>query len=111
MEVAGSLCRLFIERSQSQGEVARKCIVLSGFALHNKEAVVPLSAVPDLGSAEQAPAPQKRKAPSPPHSSNGHSPSDTSPSPTKKKKKPGLINSNKDQVCSHISIPFFLVPM
>uniref|UniRef100_A0A9J8CZ10 Protein kinase C binding protein 1, like n=1 Tax=Cyprinus carpio carpio TaxID=630221 RepID=A0A9J8CZ10_CYPCA len=58
---------------------------------------MPPKAVPDLGSAEQALAPQKRKAPSPPHSSNGHSPSDTSPSPTKKKKKPGLVNSSKDQ--------------
>ncbi|XP_055043877.2 protein kinase C binding protein 1, like isoform X2 [Misgurnus anguillicaudatus] len=64
--------------------------------------------VPDLGSAEQAPAPQKRKAPSPPHSSNGHSPSDTSPSPTKKKKKPGLVNTNKDQ-CELRHGPFYYV--
>uniref|UniRef100_A0A8C1VS71 Protein kinase C binding protein 1, like n=1 Tax=Cyprinus carpio TaxID=7962 RepID=A0A8C1VS71_CYPCA len=64
--------------------------------------------VPDLGSAEQALAPQKRKAPSPPHSSNGHSPSDTSPSPTKKKKKPGLVNSSKDQ-CELRHGPFYYV--
>lgn len=84
----------------------RCCII--HVALHNKTAVVISSAVPDLGSAEQAPAVQKRKAPSPPHSSNGHSPSDTSPSPAKKKKKPGLIN-NKDQVCSLLGFP--LIPM
>ncbi|KTF90944.1 hypothetical protein cypCar_00013346, partial [Cyprinus carpio] len=71
-------------------------------------AVVLSSAVPDLGSAEQALAPQKRKAPSPPHSSNGHSPSDTSPSPTKKKKKPGLVNSSKDQ-CELRHGPFYYV--
>ncbi|XP_042568809.1 protein kinase C-binding protein 1-like isoform X4 [Cyprinus carpio] len=66
-------------------------------AVDGMEVSMPPKAVPDLGSAEQALAPQKRKAPSPPHSSNGHSPSDTSPSPTKKKKKPGLVNSSKDQ--------------
>uniref|UniRef100_A0A673LKR6 Protein kinase C-binding protein 1-like n=1 Tax=Sinocyclocheilus rhinocerous TaxID=307959 RepID=A0A673LKR6_9TELE len=66
-----------------------------------------LRSVPDLGSAEQAPAAPKRKAPSPPHSSNGHSPSDTSPSPTKKKKKPGLVN-NKDQ-CELRHGPFYYV--
>ncbi|XP_016392250.1 protein kinase C-binding protein 1-like isoform X5 [Sinocyclocheilus rhinocerous] len=65
-------------------------------AVDGMEVSMPPKAVPDLGSAEQAPAAPKRKAPSPPHSSNGHSPSDTSPSPTKKKKKPGLVN-NKDQ--------------
>uniref|UniRef100_A0A8C1MW69 Protein kinase C binding protein 1, like n=1 Tax=Cyprinus carpio TaxID=7962 RepID=A0A8C1MW69_CYPCA len=69
---------------------------------------MPPKAVPDLGSAEQALAPQKRKAPSPPHSSNGHSPSDTSPSPTKKKKKPGLVNSSKDQ-CELRHGPFYYV--
>ncbi|XP_052397740.1 protein kinase C-binding protein 1 isoform X4 [Carassius gibelio] len=66
-------------------------------AVDGMEASMPPKAVPDLGSAEPALAPQKRKAPSPPHSSNGHSPSDTSPSPTKKKKKPGLVNNSKDQ--------------
>ncbi|XP_059383425.1 MYND-type zinc finger-containing chromatin reader ZMYND8-like isoform X4 [Carassius carassius] len=66
-------------------------------AVDGMEVSMPPKAVPDLGPAEQALAPQKRKAPSPPHSSNGHSPSDTSPSPTKKKKKPGLVNTNKDQ--------------
>ncbi|XP_067302710.1 protein kinase C binding protein 1, like isoform X5 [Pseudorasbora parva] len=66
-------------------------------AVDGMEVSMPPKAVPDLGSAEQAPTAQKRKAPSPPHSSNGHSPSDTSPSPIKKKKKPGLINTNKDQ--------------
>uniref|UniRef100_A0A671KRH7 Protein kinase C-binding protein 1-like n=1 Tax=Sinocyclocheilus anshuiensis TaxID=1608454 RepID=A0A671KRH7_9TELE len=73
----------------------------------NKAAVVLSSAVPDLGSAEQALTAQKRKAPSPPHSSNGHSPSETSPSPTKKKKKPGLVN-NKDQ-CELRHGPFYYV--
>ncbi|KAM6978021.1 MYND-type zinc finger-containing chromatin reader ZMYND8-like isoform 2-T2 [Aplochiton taeniatus] len=54
--------------------------------------------VPDPGSAERAPAPQKRKVSSPTHSSNGHSPADSSPSPIKKKKKPGAFNiNNKDQ--------------
>ncbi|XP_059397353.1 MYND-type zinc finger-containing chromatin reader ZMYND8-like isoform X2 [Carassius carassius] len=72
------------------------------------EASMPPKAVPDLGSAEQALAPQKRKAPSPPHSSNGHSASDTSPSPTKKKKKPGLVNSSKDQ-CELRHGPFYYV--
>uniref|UniRef100_A0A9J8B9A4 Protein kinase C binding protein 1, like n=1 Tax=Cyprinus carpio carpio TaxID=630221 RepID=A0A9J8B9A4_CYPCA len=72
------------------------------------EVSMPPKAVPDLGSAEQALAPQKRKAPSPPHSSNGHSPSDTSPSPTKKKKKPGLVNSSKDQ-CELRHGPFYYV--
>uniref|UniRef100_A0A671KTA7 Protein kinase C-binding protein 1-like n=1 Tax=Sinocyclocheilus anshuiensis TaxID=1608454 RepID=A0A671KTA7_9TELE len=76
-------------------------------ALHSKAAVVLSSAVPDLGSAEQALTAQKRKAPSPPHSSNGHSPSETSPSPTKKKKKPGLVN-NKDQ-CELRHGPFYYV--
>uniref|UniRef100_A0A8C1Z603 Protein kinase C binding protein 1, like n=1 Tax=Cyprinus carpio TaxID=7962 RepID=A0A8C1Z603_CYPCA len=77
-------------------------------AVDGMEVSMPPKAVPDLGSAEQALAPQKRKAPSPPHSSNGHSPSDTSPSPTKKKKKPGLVNSSKDQ-CELRHGPFYYV--
>uniref|UniRef100_A0A673LID7 Protein kinase C-binding protein 1-like n=1 Tax=Sinocyclocheilus rhinocerous TaxID=307959 RepID=A0A673LID7_9TELE len=76
-------------------------------AVDGMEVSMPPKAVPDLGSAEQAPAAPKRKAPSPPHSSNGHSPSDTSPSPTKKKKKPGLVN-NKDQ-CELRHGPFYYV--
>uniref|UniRef100_A0A9J8DI42 Protein kinase C binding protein 1, like n=1 Tax=Cyprinus carpio carpio TaxID=630221 RepID=A0A9J8DI42_CYPCA len=94
----------------SLGETSRDFseIKTESDAVDGMEVSMPPKAVPDLGSAEQALAPQKRKAPSPPHSSNGHSPSDTSPSPTKKKKKPGLVNSSKDQ-CELRHGPFYYV--
>uniref|UniRef100_A0A673LPZ7 Protein kinase C-binding protein 1-like n=1 Tax=Sinocyclocheilus rhinocerous TaxID=307959 RepID=A0A673LPZ7_9TELE len=98
---------VLFQRFLSSFSLAVEEIKTESDAVDGMEVSMPPKAVPDLGSAEQAPAAPKRKAPSPPHSSNGHSPSDTSPSPTKKKKKPGLVN-NKDQ-CELRHGPFYYV--